>query len=369
MSKQLMRAMHVPFEIQRVNEEERTVEAYAFVNEVVDGEGGIRLKRSSMEAATPDYMNWANVRQMHTPSAVGVAKSVTWDERGARMVLEVVDDEAWKKVQRGVYKGLSVGVAPTVMRGKDVEKCRWIETSLVDRPKDPGAIITAVRSADFSEEFEVEVLEEQRAEDAETTPPAPSEEEIARGMFNDMVREQEGGTLRYFALEALAQCLYRIQCGEAADKEAQVRTVCKEFANYIVPIVARAELDEGLLSRLASAGGPRQEPSSAYEELTTRFETVTTQLAEALTRVESAEAEVERLKKQPAPKPIAKAGPVAIDRTFLANEIEASETRVSELKAELQRLSALPSTATELERTNASTRIGGIRRELAQLGH
>lgn len=154
-----LKPIHVFAEIERVDEDARTVEAYAFVNEVVEGEGGIRLKRSAMEEATGDYLKWANVRRMHQADAVGVAHSVEWDARGARMVLEVVDDDAWTKVRRGVYKGLSVGVQATLMRGKDVEKCRWIETSLVDRPKDPGAVILAVR-LDSAEELEAREPEE-----------------------------------------------------------------------------------------------------------------------------------------------------------------------------------------------------------------
>ena len=133
--------------LERVDPAERRVTAYAFVNETVEGEGGLRLRRSAMEAATPDYMRWANVRRMHQPDAVGVAEQVEWDGAGARMSLRVVDDDAWEKIVAGVYKGLSVGVVPTVVQGKDVLACRWVETSLVDRPRDPDARIVAVRAA------------------------------------------------------------------------------------------------------------------------------------------------------------------------------------------------------------------------------
>ena len=57
--------------ITRVNEEERIVEGVAFANETVEGEGGIRLKREAMQAATPDYLRWGAVREMHTASAAG----------------------------------------------------------------------------------------------------------------------------------------------------------------------------------------------------------------------------------------------------------------------------------------------------------
>lgn len=154
-----MKAIHAFLPISRVNDEERTVEAYGFVNETVQGEGGIRLKRTSMEAATPDYMKWANIREMHDPKkAVGTTSSVKWDEKGAHMTLRVTDDAAWQKVKQGVYKGLSVGVIPQVMRGKDVEKCTWMETSLVDRPADPDAKITVFRADGFDPDAEHDVV-------------------------------------------------------------------------------------------------------------------------------------------------------------------------------------------------------------------
>jgi hypothetical protein len=153
-----MKALHTYVPILRVNEEKREVEAYAFVNEKVQGEGGIRLKRTSMEAATADYMKWANVREMHRgDSAVAVAQQVKWDATGAHMTLRVSDDAAWQKVKDGVYKGLSVGVIPEVMRGKDVEKCTWMETSLVDRPADPDARITVFRADGYDPEAEHDV--------------------------------------------------------------------------------------------------------------------------------------------------------------------------------------------------------------------
>ena len=159
MTTQKMKAVHTFLPISRVNDDERTVEAYGFVNEVVKGEGGICLKRTSMEAATPDYMKWANIREMHrSDSAVGTTQSVKWDKTGAHMTLRVSDDAAWQKVKDGVYKGLSVGVIPEVMRGKDVEKCCWMETSLVDRPADPDAKITVFRADGFDPEAEHDVV-------------------------------------------------------------------------------------------------------------------------------------------------------------------------------------------------------------------
>jgi hypothetical protein len=163
-----MKPIHffVPFDaIERADkrpgvfDEDGLLPGYAFVNEVVEGEGGMRLLRSSMEAATPDWMKFGNVREMHTKNAAGVALHAEWDPLGLFVRSDVVDPVAKLKVERGVYKGYSVGVQPLAMRGLDVTECKIIELSLVDRPKDPESLFTAYRAVDAEEEAEVEILD------------------------------------------------------------------------------------------------------------------------------------------------------------------------------------------------------------------
>ncbi len=153
----------VDFPISRVDDEQRIVEGIAFASEVVPGEGGIRLKRSAMMAATADYLANGTCREMHQPSAVGKPLSVVWEgEKGherAHLTAKIVDDEAWKKVKEEVYKGFSIGVIPRVMRGKDVETCQWWDTSLVDVGKDKEARFTVFRVDGVSDQaVEVEEL-------------------------------------------------------------------------------------------------------------------------------------------------------------------------------------------------------------------
>lgn len=185
-------------EITRVNEDERTVEAYAFVNP--DCGDGWNLKRATMEAASEDYMKWANVREMHDKrSAAGITEELHWDDKGALVRLKVVDDGAWKKVKEGVYKGLSVGVIPTLTRGKDVEKALWFETSLVDRPADPDAKILVVRSAKGldADDFECDDV---------------SDENIKRSItieINDDVADDAIETIRSAALAAMDEVISR----------------------------------------------------------------------------------------------------------------------------------------------------------------
>ncbi len=134
--------MYVPFEKIERKDGECWVEGYAFVNEVVPGEDGIRLRRDAMEAASADYMKFGALREMHGRVAAGTVPTLNWEKRGAKIRAKVVDPIARLKVEEGVYKGFSVGVQPTVMRGKDIYNCSWFETSLVDRPKDPDALFT-----------------------------------------------------------------------------------------------------------------------------------------------------------------------------------------------------------------------------------
>ena len=49
------------------------------------------MKREALEAALPDYMRFANIREMHQPSAVGVATEAEMDERGLYLAAHIVD--------------------------------------------------------------------------------------------------------------------------------------------------------------------------------------------------------------------------------------------------------------------------------------
>src|ERR1044071_8730779 len=93
--------------IAKVDAEQRMVWGYAST-ETLDEQGEI-VKREALEAALGDYMRFANIREIHQPSAVGVAKEATIDDRGLYLTAKIVDDEAWEKVVQGVYRGFSIG--------------------------------------------------------------------------------------------------------------------------------------------------------------------------------------------------------------------------------------------------------------------
>jgi len=344
--------------IKRVDDDKREIEAYAFVNEVVDGEGGIRLKRSAMEAATPDYMQWANIRRMHQPDAVGVALNVVWDDKGALMTLRVEDDDAWNKVKAGVYKGVSVGVRPTVMRGKDINACKWFETSLVDRPKDPDSAFIAIRGEDGSEATEC-VFEEEEPES------------LVRGEFATYVKKYEGSRLRSFAIDAFSSVIWDIQNGSDTNKDRLVREACAELANYLAPIVARGEFADPSIDTLVRLEEGQevvlrteiQTKNDTISRLEGELKTSTEELGSAREALTRAEGRIKELEDTPVEKPVFR-GAFAVDKDTL-QKLQSSQTQEKEtLQAELQRLESAPLDPDDPEGINRSIAIGKIKAQL-----
>jgi len=134
--------------ITKIDEARQLVFGYAST-EALDSQGEI-VKREALEAALPDYMRFANIREMQ-PSAVGVATEVQMDGKGLFLGAKIVDPTAWEKVVQGVYKGFSIGGKVTAR--DDAEKhvitgVRLSEISLVDRPANPEAVFTMYKSDD-----------------------------------------------------------------------------------------------------------------------------------------------------------------------------------------------------------------------------
>lgn len=125
--------------ISKVDDEQRMVYGYASTD-TKDSQGDI-VKLDAIEAAIPDYMKFGNIREMHTMSAVGVAKSAEVDEKGLYIGAKVVDDTAWLKVKEGVYKGFSIGGKALKKSAGVIEELRLTEISLVDRPANTECVI------------------------------------------------------------------------------------------------------------------------------------------------------------------------------------------------------------------------------------
>lgn len=148
-----MRVVHFYGDIQKVDAEQRMVWGYAST-EAVDADGETILK-SAVEEALEDYLKWANIREMHKPSAVGTAEEAMVDDKGLYLGAKIVDDAAWAKVQAGVYKGFSIGgktLARDPKHKKTITKVALHEISLVDRPSNPEARFDVWKAAGVEQE-------------------------------------------------------------------------------------------------------------------------------------------------------------------------------------------------------------------------
>jgi hypothetical protein len=85
-----MVGFYVP--LTKVDAELRMVWGYATTEDIdADGE---TITKQAVAAALDDYMRFANVREMHAPSAVGKVKEATLDDKGLYIAVKVVDDAA-----------------------------------------------------------------------------------------------------------------------------------------------------------------------------------------------------------------------------------------------------------------------------------
>lgn len=128
-------SVYVPFT--KSDDVERMVYGYC-TSESLDSQGEIIL-HDAIVKAWDAYMEYANIREMHQASAVGVTKEYSHDDKGTFIGVKVVDDNAWKKVSEGVYKGFSIGGRVTKKKGNIIEGIILSEISLVDRPANPDA--------------------------------------------------------------------------------------------------------------------------------------------------------------------------------------------------------------------------------------
>ncbi len=131
--------------IEKIDAEKRLVYGYASTP-ALDLQGE-RVSLEAIKRALPDYMQWRNIREMHQMSAVGVAESAEVDKKGLYIVGRIVDDEAWRKVKEGVYKGFSIGGQRLSKVGDEITELILTEISLVDRPANPECRIELFKRA------------------------------------------------------------------------------------------------------------------------------------------------------------------------------------------------------------------------------
>ncbi len=114
-------------------------------SETVDSDGEV-VKADAMRGALPDFMKFANVREMHQPIAAGKAIDCHVDDAGLTHIsAHIIDEGSCKKVVSGVLQGFSIGGRATKRsseNAKHIEGLKLSEISLVDRPANPDALIT-----------------------------------------------------------------------------------------------------------------------------------------------------------------------------------------------------------------------------------
>lgn len=158
-------SFYVPFfKVDVLSQDEVIITGIA-TDETPDAEGEITDYDATKEAAI-EYADWRNIREMHEPSAVGVAETITLDDVTRSMVVtaRIIGREVVKKIRAGVYKGFSIGgrkLAPPVLENragrliKRITKYMLTEISLVDRPANPNAIFTVVkRESDMKDQLQ-----------------------------------------------------------------------------------------------------------------------------------------------------------------------------------------------------------------------
>jgi hypothetical protein len=128
-----------------------------------------------LKSAMPNWFKWGNIREQHSHIAAGVAEEYEVRDGQHWVTARVVDSESVKKVEAKVLKGFSIGISsPRVIKDNKAAGGRIIdgeivEISLVDRPANPGCVLSLAKAID-GVMHAVEKLEEKVAmEDSEMT--------------------------------------------------------------------------------------------------------------------------------------------------------------------------------------------------------
>lgn len=141
-------------DIQKVDEEQREVYGWA-VTWTEDGQGET-ITKAAVEWGLDQYMKFANLREMHQPSAVGHVFKAEITDQGLYIGAKVSDDQAWKKVVEKTYKGFSVGGRAIEKQGTKITKLYMREISLADRPVNGESTITLFKAdVDLEKTFDI----------------------------------------------------------------------------------------------------------------------------------------------------------------------------------------------------------------------
>ena len=235
-------------DISKVDEEKRMVWGYAST-EAVDGQGEV-VSKGAVEAALEDYMQWANIREMHQLSAVGTTTEANVDDRGLYIAAHVIDDAAWAKIVGGVYKGFSIGgraLERDAANRKRITKMSLSEISLVDRPCNPEARFDVFKAEDAGDGATVTVKVEVDAS------AAVAAIEAARADLEKLVSADEPDAMKKLqddAAAAMAEVLETLKRLEKAETARALPPVLESGVELRKGMGGVARLG-GLLAELA----------------------------------------------------------------------------------------------------------------------
>lgn len=154
-------------------QDDGTVKVWGYASSAAVDSDGEQVTANAMRNALPEYMKFANVREMHTNKAAGIAIEASVQEDGRTFFgAHIIDTEAVKKVRAGVYKGFSIGGKVTsrdTVNKSIINGLRLAEVSLVDRPANPEATFTFFKMDGLEGQGD-EVIEKAEVAPAEATP-------------------------------------------------------------------------------------------------------------------------------------------------------------------------------------------------------
>jgi hypothetical protein len=105
-----------------------------------------------LKEAMPEWFKIGNIREMHQSKAIGKAMEMERSGTGYVVEAKIVDSEAARLVEEGIYTGFSVGIKSARIEksaeapGGMIRSGKIVEVSLVDRPANPSCVIELAKS-------------------------------------------------------------------------------------------------------------------------------------------------------------------------------------------------------------------------------
>lgn len=219
-----------------------------------------KIDMASVAKALPEYLEWGNIREMHERKAVGVVlnEAVEMTDDGLFIGAKIVDKEVQVKIKEGVYKGFSIGLSGCEIRKSDDapngiltgDNMAIIEISVVDRPANPKAIVTAYKVHEGKVETTLEKLALSDSEVSPSKPAAASPSGAAPVKFLTFAKAwQAGETME--DLPKMVDTLFSVMGniiyspeGTAEDKKAALVASVSEFSDQCASYMTGEKLAE-----------------------------------------------------------------------------------------------------------------------------